>query len=341
LLISWIGRPIFALFSVFLLVGGISQPMLALGALFLVIFFFTFTDSIVAVAWFDMLARALPGRERGRVIGFGQIGSGILSVGAGVLVRWILENGSIPFPNNYAYLFLLADAAFLLSLGSFYLIREPVETSLQPRLRWSEFLPSLAQIVRRDTAFRKVNISRLLIGFSGAAAPFFVVFTLKKAGLPEGSVGIFTAMQTVGGTAAGLLFGWMADRWGSHRVIRAVGGVYLLAPLLALCSNLWLGNAPQVTLTFTACFFFMGMGDGAIMLGYLNYVLDIAPPGQRPAYIGLANTIMGIAVAYPLLGGWLAEIAGYNAVFALAVVGILAGWIFGWRLPAPRATSTA
>jgi Na+/melibiose symporter-like transporter len=278
----------------------------------------------------------LPGQERGRLIGFAQIGSGILSVGAGIAVRWILEAPAVPFPNNYAYLFLLADLCFFLSLGGFYLIREPAETSVGTRQRWKEYLPSLLRILRDDSAFRQVNVVRLLIGFAAMAAPFFVVFALRNAGLPESDVGIFTAMQTLGGTAAGLLFGWMADSFGPHRVIRAMGGVYIFAPLLALGSNLWMGNAQIVTICFAALFFLLGMGDGAIMLGFINYVLEIAPPEQRPAYIGLTNTLMGITIAYPLIGGWLAEWAGYNAVFALALLGILAGCVAGWRLPDPR-----
>jgi MFS family permease len=336
LALSWIGRPVFAALSVFLLLGGVRYPELALLVLLAAIFCFTFTDSVVAVAWFDMLVKALPGRERGRLIGLGQIGSGVLSIGAGLVVRWVLEAPAISFPNNYAYLFLFADVCFLLSLGGFYLIREPVESSHGKRQRWREYLPGLMQILRDDASFRRVTISRLLIGFTSVASPFFIIFALRKAGVTEGDVGIFTAVQTLGVTAAGLLFGWMADRFGPHRVIRVVGGVYLLSPLLALGTNLWLSQSQVMTIWFSIIFFLLGLGDGAIMLGFINYVLDIAPPNQRPAYIGLANTLMGVTVAYPLLGGWLAEWAGFNAVFILAGVGILAGWVAGWGLPDPR-----
>jgi MFS family permease len=341
ILLAWIGRPAFAAFAIFLFLGGAIQPMLALGALFLVVFLFSFTDSIVGVAFFDMLARSLPGRERGRVLGLAQIGGGILSVGAGIVIRLILENPAVPFPNNYAYLFLMADVCFLLSLAAFYFIREPADPSTAKRQKWSEYLPSLWAILRTDAAFRQVNLARLFVGFSAAAAPFFVVFALHHAGLRESDVGIFTAAQTLGGTAAGFLFGWMADAIGSHRVIRATGVVYLLAPLLALGSNFWLGNTQLVTICFAAIFFFIGMGDGAIMLGFINYVLDMAPPGKRPAYIGLTNTLMGITIAYPLIGGWLAGWAGYNAVFFLAFAGILTGWIASWRLPDPRRHASA
>jgi MFS family permease len=69
-------------------------------------------------------------------------------------------------------------------------------------------------------------------------------------------------------------------------------------------------------------------------LGFLNYVLEIAPTGQRPVYIGLTNTLAGIIILYPFIGGALTEWTGYRIVFLLAAAGVVAGWITGASLPA-------
>jgi MFS family permease len=83
------------------------------------------------------------------------------------------------------------------------------------------------------------------------------------------------------------------------------------------------------------------MGDGSIVLGLFNYVLEIAPPAHRPVYIGLTNSLAGITVVYPFLGGALADLGGYRIVFLLAAVGIAMGWAVGFSLPKHKAPSPA
>ncbi len=80
----------------------------------------------------------------------------------------------------------------------------------------------------------------------------------------------------------------------------------------------------------------LGMVEGSVMLGYLNFVLEIAPPGERPMYMGLTNTLAGLLVAIPLVGGYLLELTSYPVIFALAAAGTLAGAALSLKLPNPR-----
>jgi MFS family permease len=218
-----------------------------------------------------------------------------------------------------------------------YLIREPIEPVASERQKWSDYLPGLVRLIRTDKTLLRLNVSRLLIALCAMASPFFAVFAIRELGVPEASVGVFAIAQTIGSALAGLLFGWVADRFGSHIVIRIVGGVYLMAPCLILAAGAFAGGvAPAVILT-AAAFLFLGLGDGSIMLGYLNYVLEIAPQGQRPVYVGLTNTLAGVMVLFPFIGGALADLGGYRMVFIIAAAGIAAGWFTGASLPSRTA----
>jgi len=53
------------------------------------------------------------------------------------------------------------------------------------------------------------------------------------------------------------------------------------------------------------------------MLGFVDYTLHIAPEGMRAAYIGFSNTVMGVMMALPALGGWLLEATSYPVLFAV------------------------
>jgi predicted MFS family arabinose efflux permease len=48
-------------------------------------------------------------------------------------------------------------------------------------------------------------------------------------------------------------------------------------------------------------------------------------PAERPYYIGLSNTLTAPATLLaPILGGWLADAAGFGAAFGLAAAGAVA-----------------
>jgi MFS family permease len=334
---AWIGRPVFLLLGAFLVLSHSAAPGLILVLLYLSSFHFSFTDSIAGVAWFDILGKAFSHRERGRLIGTGQAVSGILSIAAGGVIGWILRSSGLAYPDNYALILGLASVCFLISLGGMYLVREPLEPVAEQRQRMLEYLPGLVRLIRDDRTFLRVNVSRLLIGLCGLASPFFAVFAIRQLGVAEANIGWFAIAQTAGSAMAGLLFGWVVDRRGSHTVIRIVGGVYLLAPCLVLAASVADGGASLSIGLIAGAFLLLGLGDGSIMLGYINYVLEIAPAGKRPVYIGLTNTLAGLIILYPFIGGAVADWAGYRIVFLLAAAGVAAGWIAGASLPSRSA----
>jgi MFS family permease len=57
----------------------------------------------------------------------------------------------------------------------------------------------------------------------------------------------------------------------------------------------------------------------------MTMTLEFGSESDRPAYIGLANTLISpIAIIAPLLGGWLADNTGYPITFRIsAVAGLL------------------
>jgi hypothetical protein len=122
-----IGRPLYLLYAVALGLGLGRYPVPALLLLLLVQFFFFVTDSLAAVAWLDMLAKALPEAQRGRMISIAQLISGVLSIGAGVFIAAMLSADGPPFPNNYAVILAAAGVSLVLSLLACVFIVEPTD----------------------------------------------------------------------------------------------------------------------------------------------------------------------------------------------------------------------
>ena len=65
--------------------------------------------------------------------------------------------------------------------------------------------------------------------------------------------------------------------------------------------------------------------------------MELAAPESRTVYMGLSNTLMGVATFFPVLGGLLIGAIGYLPMFALTAAFALAGMLMTFGLPEPRA----
>jgi MFS family permease len=333
-----IGRPVWLLYAAALFLGLARYPALAVALLFLLFLVFLGTDSLASVAWFDILGKTIPEARRGRLVGLSQLIQGILAIGVGAIVAALLGGGGPPFPLNYAAIFGLAGCFYMLSLASFVPVVEPEEAVAETRPAWRDYLPQLLRVLREDRTFRRLVAVRLLSGFDMLAWTFYVLFGTRELGLPPAAVGLFVSVQTAGSIVGSVLLGLISERVGSHRVIQVGTAVSATAPLIGLglaLSGIG-GEHPLVFILCGAIFLALGVATSSFMLGHLNYVLDLAPAGQRPLYVGLINTLGGAIVVLPPLGGVLLQYTSYTVLFALTIAVVLVGHALSWRLPSLR-----
>jgi MFS family permease len=336
-------RPLYLLYGIALWLGLARSPALALVLIFAVQITFWIGDSLATVAWFDVLTKSMPPERRGRLLGSAQITGAVLAVGAGAIIAALLGESGPPFPYNYAALFILASVFLLMALSSWSFVVEPVEPGeAGERTRWRDYLPHLVETLRQDHIFRRLIIVRLLAGFDSLAIGFYILFATGELGLPPETVGVFTAVQTVGGLIASLALGAINERLGTHRVIQVATALALTAPLVAL-GVLWLPIRGEVltTTVYAWVFLMMGAVANSVMLGFFNYVMELAPAGQRPTYIGLFNTVGGALVVLPTIGGWLLQTTSYGVLFALTAVMLAIAFGLSWSLPAARRPAPA
>ncbi|GAB4304864.1 MAG: MFS transporter [Candidatus Bipolaricaulota bacterium] len=327
-----VARPAYLVLGIALWVGAGSHPALTLG-LFLVLhgimFLFLSVDHMV---WWDVFAKAIPAGRRGRVLGASTVARGVLAVGAGGLITWLLGEGGPGFPRAYAALFSLTGILLLLSLGSWSLVVEPDEEPVgRPPLRG--YFEQLAAVLRGNRTFRSLVVIRLVSGCEGLALGFYPLLGTQVLGFSPAYIGVFAAVQTVGGIAAGLGLGLLSERAGIHRVIQVATAASASAPVVALLF-LWTGlNAHHLLgLFYPWVFAAIGVSLSANFIGFANGAVELAPPGERGMYIGLFSTLSGLAVLPPVLGGWLLARTSYATLLALTASLVLLGHALSWRL---------
>jgi len=285
----------------------------------------------IGTAWQELVARCFPVERRGRFLGITMFTGAAMGALGALLSMWLLR--TFDFSTNFVYVFLLAAVGITLSWFFLSLTRDPEQPVEVARQSNREFLSKLPDIVRRDRNYRRFLIARGLMALGGMGTGFVTVASLRRWGVADATVGLYTIVYLVGQTLGHLAAGFLADRFG-HKFSLELGTVSaVLAFALA-----WLAPAPG---WFFLVFVLLGINNGAIMVSGTLVVLEFSEPRRRPTYAGMTNTITGlVSVAAPLLGAWLATL-GYSWVFALSVgINIAAVITMHWWVKEPRYAET-
>ncbi|HQX76808.1 MAG TPA: hypothetical protein PL074_10860, partial [Thermoflexales bacterium] len=135
---------------------------------------------------------------------------------------------------------------------------------------------------------------------------------------------------------------------GTRRVAQMASALQFLNPLMALAVALFPSVAGvQIAGTSLAFIIFIIImaANGAIghslVLGFLGYLMDIAPESRRAIYVGIMNTMGGVIALAPLVGGIIIEVVSkvapthvaYAVVFGLVAICTGVGFVLSLRLP--------
>ena len=333
--IGILGRVMLWVIALALWAGLARFPTAMLILFYVCLTLFAVADGVASVPWFDIMARTIPMRRRGRLIGTAQSISGLAGIGVGALVALILNRR--PFPTNYLLLFVLASVTLIPSSIGITLLREPEPVTtgrqMKKQTKGDWWRPLIV-----DPALRRLMICRILFGALGMATPFYVLHAADELHLPEGIIGGFVMAQALAGVASSALMGLVSERWGPRYVIRIGTAASVTGPLFALVVHL-VGGAWLVQ-AYPLVYVGLGVMNSTIMLGFSNYLMEIAPDANRPSYIGLCNTIVGVTAVAPTLGGWLLASTSYTTLFGLTALIVAIGFLLSLGLK-PAQASTA
>ena len=200
--------------------------------------------------------------------------------------------------------------------ASAYLIEEPPTvqgTQKHPNLRMGPI------VLHEDRNFRRFVIVRMLLASSQMATPFFTIYAIEELGIPIATIGLYVALFTGSRLAANVLWSWIASRHGSVALLRASIPLNLCGTLLAISVPSLLRIAPSLgpslLIWYGLVFLLNGSGFSGRIIALQALGLDISPETLRPTYIGVLNTMAGVASLTLILGGPLIAWHGFPAVF--------------------------
>ena len=194
-----IGRSLLLFLAGIVWATGGQPPGLLIPLVAVIFAAFWIGDGLASLSWFDLLSKAIPPTRRGRLTGVGQTLSGILSFMGGFVVEWILSDRGLPYPINYAVLFVIAFVLLMISFLGIALVVERKSTTTRAIPTWREYLPQLWGILKNDHTFRNYILVRQFVNLSMLATPFYMTYALDTLGLPDHVAGRYTSIGVVGG----------------------------------------------------------------------------------------------------------------------------------------------
>lgn len=307
---------------------SVSHPTLTLVLFFIFFGIFRLSGGLSMPAWMDMITRVIPGRLRGRFFGLAAFLGGAISAVALFISGPILRE--YPFPLNFVIYFSLALFFTTISLTFLGLTKERQAKGVRKALPFQEYVAGLPAILRKDRAYTRFLIFRIVLTLGTMAIGFLALFAIREWGVGDQEAATFTSIMLGSQTIANLAWGALADRRG-YKIVNELAGLCVgLAALVALL-------APSLV-WFQLSFVFVGLAIAGYYVSDPNLPIEFANSADRLHYVALTNTVMApFMVAAPLIGGLIADLLSYRLLFLAALIVNLIGFTcMVWLVREPR-----
>lgn len=205
---------------------------------------------------------------------------------------------------GYSILFLIGFAAG--TLGLYFLARTPEKR--MPKLEEKPKILRLLGQPFKDQNFRKLIAFMCSWNFAvNLAAPFFMVYMLKRLGLSMSFIiGLSIVSQVMNFTFL-KVWGKYTDRFSNKSVLAICGPLFILSILAWTFTTMPEKYFLTVPL-LVAIHVLMGLSSAGVSLAAGNIGLKLAPEGQATAYLATNTIVNSVAAGIaPILGGKFAD----------------------------------
>jgi MFS family permease len=317
-------------------------PAVAVILIFAMIIWQGLGGGVTAIAWQSLVGRVIPPKLRSTFFGVQAAAMSLFTAGGALISGIILDRLSMPL--NFTLCFCFAVVALILSWVMLALTIEPRDPQNEDASARGELdsgpgrggqQHNLKQILRRNGNFRWYLVVRVLSQFATMGFAFYIIYLVKGYDISKTTAGVMTSVMMVAQIIANPIMGWLGDHW-SHRGVMGIG---LIATVLSTAMA-WL--APSFG-WFYGVVALTGIANVAIWIVAMAMTMEFGDEAERPAYIGLSNTLVAPAsMVAPIFGGWLADRASYPTTFWVsACFGLLAVVVLFLRLKDPAAERRA
>jgi len=306
------------------------------------------------VAFAGVLDRAVPHGGRPALLAVRALLGTAAAAAAGLIIYRVFDDAGSPFPRNAERLATGAAVALVAAAFLVALVREPGRLGVSPAAPIGRTLRQVGDALA-DPSLRRYLLMRTPLALAAALDPFYILYARREFDVPLRIAGAYLVALVLARLLSTALWRPIAARHGPKAVLQGAALVRILIPLVALLLP-YLADTPlyrervtdpeTIQTLFGLVFVGIGVALGAQILANHAYLVAIAPADRRPAYVGVANAILALVAATPLLvGAALDRDAGFRNLFLVAVlvgfVAVVATGALTNPAPKPRVSPEA
>ncbi len=263
---------------------------------------YSMASGVSSVAFKDVMGKTIPKGNRGRLLAARATGGGVLTLLFGLVLYFFLRE-----QDTMGILFILVGLATILWVlaGVFFLwIEEEKGASDGGRTPIEEFRKGW-KLLGQDSNLRTFVMARAFLMAIPLAQPFFVVIGRKNTDADLSGLGLFVVASGIAALVSSPFWGKLAD-WSSRKLMIGIGAFGILNCLLVLGFS-YLPSDYRSIYLFAPLILLNMMAHGGARLSRKTYLTDFAPEEERPLYIALSNTLIGLFTILTAGLGFLAE----------------------------------
>lgn len=309
-------------FAVLLLTGATAGFVILLSLLL-----FSIAGGVGSIAFSDVMAKTVSRGKRGQLLALRASVGGILSLAAGLYLYDVVAGTA----HIGVYFWMIILSAILLAFAafSFALIREEKGATAGGKTPVKE-LKDAWRFFREDQNLRRFIFTRGLLMAIPLSQPFFIVLGQQQIGTAASSLGIVVIAAGLANIVSSPFWGRFSDK-SSRRMMRVVALMGIVNILLMLSFSAW----PDIihnAFGFAFLLLLQVMAHAGARLSRKTYLVDFAPEKDRPSYVSLSNTAIGIFTLIAAAFGLLAGIFGIELMLLLYALLLLGAWILAGKL---------
>ena len=277
-------------------------------------------------AYFDLISKVIPTRQRGVMYGVGAGIGGLFGLGGMVLTGYLIQR--FDFPYNYASCFFLGAIVLTISVIPLGFIDEPPSTPSDNKQLKTYFAEAL-DIFMTDRNFRFYLVSQAFLSAFPTAIPFLTVLATETVAASELQIVWFTGILSAGRILGQPVWGYISDQRGNS--IALVFNIFLAVIAVGLvffAKSIWI---------FYLIFSLVSISQSGLEIPSMNITLEFAKPENVPTYVALRAAIIApFRALLPICTGPLISGFGYQRTFGILTIMILLSWLCMLQVKEPR-----
>jgi hypothetical protein len=302
--------------------GDPLTPRTAILLIYVAVIAFSILGGSSVPGYMTMIGKTLMGPIRIQFMGYVWCISALLTLASSLLMRHLLA--SIPFPLNFAIVFLLAFAMFCMAITCWAETKEPPAPPRVVHHEIGAYYRDVLATIRHERHFRCFVLAITLAGLGlPLLLPYLVSYGVTELGHPQQSVAWFLAILLICQSIAGYITGRVLSQHSASLALLISMAFIAATSVLALTVR-----HPSV---IWPAYILAGLGQGFFMAGYQPAMFEITGRQDASVVIGITNSIRAPFFALgPIVGGILQAGIGFSAVATCALVFSTLSGLFLW-----------